>query len=95
MILSYFCHFRSFCIMSMTRKTITITETMNDWVKARIASGEYGNDSEYFRDLIRKDQGNLETLRALLIEGETGGVSDRSVKEIWDEAERKHLNKNA
>ncbi|HER27398.1 MAG TPA: type II toxin-antitoxin system ParD family antitoxin, partial [Rhodospirillales bacterium] len=61
--------------MSMTRKTITITDQMDDWVKAQIASGKYSNDSEYFRDLIRKDQGNLEVLRALLIEGEQSGKS--------------------
>lgn len=81
--------------MSMTRKTITITGQMDDWVKAQITSGKYGNDSEYIRDLIRKDQGNVQILRALLIEGEQSGLSDRNVKDIWDEAERLHLNKNA
>jgi antitoxin ParD1/3/4 len=76
--------------MSMTRKTITITAQMNDWVKGQIRSGKYGNDSEYFRDLIRKDQNredSLDGLRALLIEGEASGMGDRSVTEIWDEAE--------
>ena len=82
-------------IMSMTRKTITITDQMDDWVKAQIASGKYSNDSEYFRDLIRKDQGDLETLRALLIEGELSGKSDRSMEDIWDEAEQLHLNRHA
>ena len=81
--------------MSMTRKTITITDQMDDWVKAQIASGKYATDSEYFRDLIRKDQENLESLRALLIEGELSGESDRGVKDTWDEAERLHLSKNA
>lgn len=84
--------------MSMTRKTITITEQMDDWVKGRIKAGKYGNDSEYFRDLIRKDQdkeGNLDALRALLVEGETSGISDRPVTEIWDEAEEKHRSGNA
>ena len=81
--------------MSMTRKTITITSQMDDWVKAQILSGKYGNDSEYIRDLIRRDQYNLESLQALLIEGERSGVSDRGVEEIWDEAERAHLSKNA
>ena len=58
--------------MAMTRKTITITDQMDDWVKGQVESGKYGNDSEYFRDLIRKDQSkedNLETLRNLLVEG--------------------------
>jgi len=81
--------------MSMTRKTITITEQMDDWVKGQIASGKYGNDSEYIRDLIRKDQGNLETLRGLLIEGEQSGRSYASMEDIWDEAEKMHMSKNA
>ena len=58
--------------MAMTRKTITITDQMDDWVKGQVETGKYGNDSEYFRDLIRKDQSkedNLETLRNLLVEG--------------------------
>ena len=29
---------------------------MDDWIKSQIDSGRYGNDSEYVRDLIRKDQ---------------------------------------
>ena len=42
--------------MVMTRKTITIPEPMDAWVKAQVDDGRYGNDSEYFRDLIRRDQ---------------------------------------
>jgi len=84
--------------MAMTRKTITITDQMDDWVKGQVESGKYGNDSEYFRDLIRKDQSkkdNLETLRNLLVEGEQSGSSNLSVTDIWDEAEERHLATNA
>jgi len=84
--------------MAMTRKTITITDQMDDWVKGQVESGKYGNDSEYFRDLIRKDQSkkdNLETLRNLLVEGEQSGSSNLSVTDIWDEAEERHLAANA
>lgn len=40
----------------MTRKTITIPDLMDVWVRNQVATGRYVNDSEYFRDLIRKDQ---------------------------------------
>ena len=83
--------------MPMTRRTITITDQMNDWVKDRIATGKYGNDSEYIRDLIRRDQSSedsRETLRALLIEGEESGISDRSVADIWNEVESRYLNED-
>lgn len=29
---------------------------MREYIDARVASGHYGNTSEYIRDLIRKDQ---------------------------------------
>jgi antitoxin ParD1/3/4 len=84
--------------MSMIRKTITITEQMDAWVKDLIKAGKYGNDSEYFRDLIRNDQNKedgLDALRALLVEGEVSGVSDNTITEIWDEAEQWYQSKNA
>ncbi len=62
--------------MSMHRKTITLTEQQDDWVKGQIESGHFGNDSEYIRDLIRRDQQakeRLAMLRQALAEGESSG----------------------
>ena len=62
--------------MSMYRKTITLTEQQDDWVKGQIESGQFGNDSEYIRHLIRRDQQAQERLAALrqaLAEGESSG----------------------
>ena len=76
--------------MSMQRKTITITDQMETWVKTQVDSGKYGNDSEYFRDLVRKDQERREAennLRYLLDEAESSGMSERNPQEIWAEAE--------
>jgi antitoxin ParD1/3/4 len=76
--------------MSMLRKTITIPEAMEDWVKAQIESGRYGNDSEYFRDLIRRDQDRRQAeqdLRALIQEGLDSGVSSATVPEIMKRVE--------
>lgn len=56
--------------MSVQRKTITVTQKQDIWIKSQVESGEYGNDSEYIRDLIRKDceyKNKLETLRSALI----------------------------
>lgn len=78
----------------MHRKTITITEEMETWVRDRIASGNYGNDSEYIRDLIRRDHERRTAenrLRVLIEEAEASGISDRSVEEIWNEAEKAAL----
>ncbi len=62
--------------MSMHRKTITLTEQQDDWVKGQVESGHFGNDSEYIRDLIRRDQQakeRLSMLRQALAEGESSG----------------------
>jgi len=62
--------------MGTTRKTITVTDQQDSWIKSQIASGQYTNDSEYMRDLIRRDQASqahIEAIRAALIEGEHSG----------------------
>ncbi len=71
--------------MTTVRKTITLTDTQNDWIKAQIDSGAYTNDSEVLRDLIRKAQqesAEIEAIRAALIEGEKSGLSARSPEDI-------------
>jgi len=83
--------------MSMQRKTITITEQMENWVKAQVESGKYGNDSEYFRDLIRRDQERREAetrLQLMLDEAESSGLSHRSAQEIWNDMEARMISKN-
>lgn len=62
--------------MGTIRKTITVTSQQDSWIKAQIAAGHYTNDSEYVRDLIRRDQARRahETqIRNKLIEGEQSG----------------------
>ena len=77
----------------MIRKTIAITEQQNEWLKSQMAQGGYGNESEIFRDMIRTRQKSdmetpeeIEKIRALLIEGENSGISERTVDEIWQAA---------
>lgn len=72
------------------RKTIIIPTAMEDWVKAQIESGRYGNDSEYFRDLIRRDQDRRlaeRELRSLIDEGLASGDSNASVPDIMKRVE--------
>lgn len=79
--------------MPMLRKTITITNQQDQWVKSVIQSGDYGNDSEYFRDLIRRDQERRLAegkLRQMLDEAEQSGMADRTPREIWAAAAARH-----
>lgn len=83
--------------MATTRKTITLSEQQDAWVKSRIESGDFTNDSEYFRDLIRRDQdqnGKFLALKRAIQDGLDSGVSNRTVADIWQEAERRQSAKN-
>ena len=62
--------------MGTTRKTITVTDQQDQWIKAQIERGDFTNDSEYIRDLIRRDQARqsgIDAIRAELIKGEQSG----------------------
>ena len=76
--------------MALVKKSITVTDRQEQWIRAQVAGGEYGNDSEYVRDLIRRDQEQNAQFRALkdaIQQGVASGVSDKTVEEIWAEAE--------
>jgi antitoxin ParD1/3/4 len=67
-------------IMATVRKTITLTDQQDDWIKAQVEGGQYTNDSEYIRDLIRREQergAEIEVIRSALIEGEKSGKPKR------------------
>jgi antitoxin ParD1/3/4 len=85
--------------MGMVKKSISVTEKQEQWVKAQIASGHFGNESEVIRDLIRERQTReqetpeeIQAIRKALIEGEKSGFSEKSIDEIWDEARQRHKN---
>ncbi len=62
--------------MGTTRKTITVTDQQDEWIKAQIEGGDFTNDSEYIRDLIRRDQARkleIEAVRRELVKGEQSG----------------------
>ena len=74
----------------MIRKTISMPDAMSKYIDKRVKAGQYGNDSEYIRDLIRKDREEREAVAAIqaAIDEDTGGESRRTVTEIFDEAVR-------
>jgi antitoxin ParD1/3/4 len=66
--------------MATVRKTITLTDQQDDWIKAQVKGGHYTNDSECIRDLIRREQeraAEIDAVRAALIEGEKSGKPKR------------------
>lgn len=82
--------------MAVIRKSITFTTQQNDFVKSLIQEGRYTNDSEYIRDLIRKDEHNRrmeQKLEDALQEGLDSGVSDETVESIMAKAFERFRNK--
>ena len=66
--------------MAMVKKSVSVTDQQNNWIKSQIKSGHYGNESEVVRELIRERQlreqenqsaesrAEIEAIRAKLIE---------------------------
>lgn len=61
---------------------------MRAYIDTPVATGHYGNTSEYIRDLVRKDQTeeSKARLRALIEEGLASGPGTP-----WTEADREEL----
>ena len=77
----------------MLRKTITVTEQQEKWIKTQIDIGEYGNDSEYLRDLIRQDKKQKEIksqLQLALIAGEQSGLSNKKLETIFSKLKEEY-----
>ena len=56
--------------MSMIKKSITVTDQQEDWIRSQMASGKYGTDSELIREALREKQmrmDEIEYVRAKLI----------------------------
>ena len=75
--------------MAMVKKSISVTDHQDRWIKAQIQSGHFGNESEVVRELIRErqireqeTQADIEAIRSALIEGEQSGFSNRTPDDI-------------
>ncbi|MEE9429336.1 MAG: type II toxin-antitoxin system ParD family antitoxin [Paracoccaceae bacterium] len=83
--------------MATVRKTITLSDTQDAWIKSQISRGSFTNDSEYIRDLLRRDQSQknqLDELKQSIAEGLESGQSDQSLNDVWVAAENRHRKLN-
>jgi len=71
--------------MRVIRKTISLTQSQDDWVKSKVASGKFASDSEVYRALVKDVQSREEKLNWLRHELEKGLSSpmiDQTPQEI-------------
>lgn len=69
----------------MARQSITLTEPNDEWLKKQVESGEYSGKSELINDLIRqarKQQVEIDWIRAKIEKAEESGFSNKSKEEI-------------
>lgn len=57
--------------------SFALPESMRSYISTRVKGGDYGNTSEYLRDLVRQDQVEQAKgrLRTLIEEGLASGVA--------------------
>lgn len=69
----------------MVRQSISVSEPNDEWLKAQVASAEYGSKSEVINDLIRRarrQQRALEQICAELIKAEQSGFTDEKPEDL-------------
>ena len=69
----------------MPSMSVSLSDKMRGFIKSRVEGGDYHNESEYIRDLVRRDQERLkdeDALEAELDAAEASGVSDRTLPDI-------------
>jgi len=69
----------------MTTVTISLPESLKEFIDQQLATKGYGNVSEYFRSLLREAQKEEAEARleALLLEGLAGGGDIPLTPEFW------------
>lgn len=78
----------------MATMNISLTEAMREWVQSRIDSGQYANNSDYIRDLIRRDQQRADKIAAMQAAIDEGLASGQPVafdKDEFKQRMRDHL----
>lgn len=73
--------------MSKTTMSFALPEALRGYIDERVRSGEYGNTSEYLRELIRRDQQTMaeRRLRELLTNGLESGDARPATDDVIDE----------
>lgn len=64
--------------------SFALPESMREYVDARVRGGDYGNTSEYLRELIRRDQHDqsVQRLRNLIADGLGSGEGRDVTKDV-------------
>lgn len=76
----------------MPSMSVSLSDKMRGFIKSRVEGGDYHNESEYIRDLVRRDQEVLKNESAFLAELDAAmasGVSDQTLPDIMREVKER------
>jgi antitoxin ParD1/3/4 len=73
--------------VSKTTMSFALPDELRRYIDDRVRSGEYGNTSEYLRELIRRDQQHVaeRRLRGLIADGLESGDGRPATDDVIDE----------
>lgn len=73
--------------------SFALPEALRSYIDDRVQSGEYGNTSEYLRELIRRDQPTMaeRRLRQLITDGLESGPARPATNDVIDEIRQRAL----
>ena len=76
----------------MPSMSVSLSDKMRGFIKSRVEGGDYHNESEYIRDLVRRDQerlANEDALEQALLAAEAGGLVKTSARDIKTEVKQR------
>jgi antitoxin ParD1/3/4 len=79
----------------MASMSISLSDQLRGFIKSRVKSGDYHNESEYIRDLVRKDREKLsddQHLLSFLKQSDQSGTSQYSVLDIMKNVKENLMN---
>lgn len=77
--------------------SFALPESMREYIDTRVRAGDYGNTSEYLRDLIRRDQHeqSAQRLRNLIADGLASGGGREVTDDVIAELRQRALDRTA
>jgi len=72
----------------MPSMSVSLSDKMRGFIRSRVEGGDYHNESEYIRDLVRRDQERLKDEDALIAELDAAmanGISNQTIPDIMRE----------
>lgn len=77
----------------MATMNISLPDPMREWVESRSHQGAYANHSDYVRDLIRRDQLQVQKLKAMQ-EAITKGLESGEATAFDNDLFKKRMQEN-